>query len=156
MHPLTKTSAPVAWIRPRELPVTDGRPPCRRLRPAADLAWSPADAVLATRNLSNLVVLAATLGVAVLCVRYDGLGGLIANLPGLAVVWGAAYGLIRLGRWWRGVNPPEHHAIHRHRAKPLRAALITKRAVMLRPLPAAPPLLRRTTLGGKLSTRTRQ
>jgi hypothetical protein len=127
---MAKLSQPVVWITPqagRELPVADGHllrslvsrclvsrclvSRClvsRCLRRAVDLAWSPADVVLATRNLSNLVVVAATLAVAALCVRDNGLDGLIINLPGLAVVWAAAYGLIRLGRWWRGVYPPEH------------------------------------------------
>ena len=101
---------PVLWITPhhgRELPRADGLPR-RRFRHAADLAWSPVDAVLVARDLSNLIVVAATLGVAALCVRDGGLDGLIVNLPGLAVIWGAIYGLIRLGRWWRGVHPPEH------------------------------------------------
>jgi hypothetical protein len=80
----------------------------RRFRRATDLAWSPVDAVLAARDLSNLVVVAATLGMAALCLREGGLDGLIVNVPGLAVIWSAIYGLIRLGRRWRDVHPPEH------------------------------------------------
>jgi hypothetical protein len=90
------------------------RPSARRFRPGVELAWSPVDAVLAARDLSNLVVMAGTLAVAVLCARDGGLTSLIMNLPALAVVWGAAYGLIRLGRWWRGVAPPDHEP-PRHR-----------------------------------------
>jgi hypothetical protein len=80
----------------------------RRFRRAADLAWLPLDAVLAARDLSNLAVLAATLAVAAFCARDGGLTAVIVNLPALAVVWGATYGLIYLGRWWRGVQPPGH------------------------------------------------
>jgi hypothetical protein len=79
------------------------------------LAWSFVDAVLAARELSNLVVVATTLAVAILCTRDGGLASMIMNLPALAVVWGAAYGLIRLGRWWRGVDPPDHEPPCRHR-----------------------------------------
>lgn len=80
----------------------------RRFRYGVELAWSPVDVVLAARDLSNLVVVAATLVVAILCAHYGGLTLLIMNLPALAVVWGAAYGMIRLGRWWRGVGPSDH------------------------------------------------
>jgi hypothetical protein len=80
----------------------------RCFRYGAELVWSPVDAVLAARDLSNLVVIAATLATAILCARHGGLTAAIVDLPALAVVWGAAYGLIRLGRWWRGVRPPEH------------------------------------------------
>jgi hypothetical protein len=80
----------------------------RRFRRGVELAWSPVDVVLAARDLSNLVVVAATLVVAILCAHHGGLTSLIMNLPALAVVWGAAYGVIRLGRWWRGVGPSDH------------------------------------------------
>jgi hypothetical protein len=87
----------------------------RHLRHRVELAWSPIDAVLAARDLSNLVVMAATIAVAILFVCDGGLTAVITNLPALAVVWGAAYGLIRLGRWWRGVRPPEHEPPRRQR-----------------------------------------
>jgi hypothetical protein len=87
----------------------------RHLRHGVELAWSPVDAVLAARDLSNLVVMAATLAVAIPCARDGSLIAVIMNLPSLAVVWGAVYGLIRLGRWWRGVRPPEHEPPSRPR-----------------------------------------
>lgn len=62
------------------------------------LAWVPVDGVLGSRWLSGLTVLAATLLVAELCVRYSGLYGLIVNLPGLAVIWAAVHGIIQAGR----------------------------------------------------------
>ena len=92
-----------------------GQLPGRRLRHGTELAWWPVDAVLAARDLSNLVVMAATAAVAVVCACDGGLTSVIMDLPGLAVVWGAAYGLIRLGRWWRGVHPPEHEPPSRQR-----------------------------------------
>jgi hypothetical protein len=87
----------------------------RRFRYTAELAWSPVDTVLAARDLSNLAVVAATLIVAIWCACDGGLAAVIMNLPALAVVWGATYGLIRLGRWWRGVRPPEHEPPRRQR-----------------------------------------
>lgn len=87
----------------------------RRFQHRAELAWSPVDTVLAARDLSNLVVIAATIAAAIVCARDGGLTAVIMNLPALAVVWGAAYGLIRLGRWCRGVRPPEHEPPYRHR-----------------------------------------
>ena len=81
-----------------------------RIQDAADLAWRPLDAVLASRELSTLFVLAATFGVALVFIHVGGLYGLAANLVNVAVVWGAAFGLIRIGRWWRGVKPPKHKA----------------------------------------------
>jgi hypothetical protein len=79
-----------------------------RLQDTADLAWRPMDVVLASRELSNLIVMLATLIVAVISIHGAGLYGLASNLANVAVVWGAAYGIVRLGRWWRGVKPPEH------------------------------------------------
>jgi hypothetical protein len=79
-----------------------------RLQDVADFAWRPIDAVLASRGLSNLVATVAALGVAVISIHSAGLYGLVGNLANVAIAWGAAYGLIRLGRWWRGVKPPEH------------------------------------------------
>ena len=87
----------------------------RRFRYWIELGWRPIDAVLAVRDLSNLVVIAATLVAAMVCARDGGFTAVITNLPALAVVWGAAYGLIRLGRWWRGVRPPEHEPPSRQR-----------------------------------------
>lgn len=86
-----------------------------RFRRWAEMVWLPIDAVLAARDLSNLLVITATLTVAIPCAYGGGLTSLIMNLPALAVVWGAVYGLIRMGRWWRGVRPPEHEPPCRHR-----------------------------------------
>lgn len=78
-----------------------------RFQDLVDLLWRPTDTVLASRELSNLFVLLASLGVAVVFIRQGGLNGLADNLASVAVVWGAAFGLIHLGRRWRDVKPPE-------------------------------------------------
>lgn len=84
-------------------------PPCSRRQSARRLGiWRSADTVLASRTASNLVVATCTTCVASVCVADGGLVSFITNLPALAVVWGALYGLIRLGRGWRGVQPPRH------------------------------------------------
>jgi hypothetical protein len=102
-----------------------------RLQDAADLLWRPVDAVLASRELSNLIVMLATLIVAVISIHGAGLYGLVSNLSNVAVVWGAAYGTIRLSRWWRDVKPPEHKP---RRSKELaRPALTRSRVTILSP-----------------------
>jgi hypothetical protein len=78
-----------------------------RLQDLADLLWQPADAVLASRELSSLFVLLATLSVSVLFIRQGGLYGLADHLEEVAVAGGWAYALIRIGRWWRDVKPPK-------------------------------------------------
>ena len=79
-----------------------------RLQDLVDLLWIPADVVLASRELSTLAVLLATLTAAVISIHGGGLYGLVNNLANIAVVWAGSYGLIRVGRWWRGVKPPKH------------------------------------------------
>jgi hypothetical protein len=64
-----------------------------RLQDAADAAWGPADAILASRELSNLIVMLPTLIVAVIFIHRGGLYELVSNLVNVAAVWSAAYGL---------------------------------------------------------------
>jgi hypothetical protein len=78
-----------------------------RLDDLAGLLWRPVDAVLASRALSSLVVLLPALCVSVLFTRAGGLLGLAEHLEDVAVAWGATFGLIRAGRNWRDVKPPE-------------------------------------------------
>ena len=86
-----------------------------RLQDAADLAWRPVDTVLGSHELSNLVVLLATLGMSVVFLRSGGFYNLCVNFQSVAAVWVAAYGLIRAGRWGRGVKPPKHKPRRRRR-----------------------------------------
>jgi hypothetical protein len=105
----------IRWItpqRPRRPLASSGRL-SRRLQGAASAVWSLVEVILASRKLSGLIVAAVTLGVAAVCVRDGGIDGLIVNLPALAVIWGAAFELIRLGRGWRGVRPASPASIRR-------------------------------------------
>jgi hypothetical protein len=77
-----------------------------RLQDATDQAWRPVEAVLASRELSNLVVMVTTLGVAVIFIHGGGLFGVVSNLVNVAVVWSVVYALIRICRSWRDVKPP--------------------------------------------------
>jgi hypothetical protein len=81
-----------------------GRSRSPRSSPAADTTWGLVDSVLASTSRSNSIVVATTFIVAVLCLRH-GVDGLIVNLPSLAVIWSAVYGLVCLGRRRRGVQP---------------------------------------------------
>ena len=78
-----------------------------RLADAADLAWRPADAVLRSRALSNLFVGGPVIVVLVAIVHHDGRFGLVADIQDPAALGAFLYGVIRTGRWWRGVKPPE-------------------------------------------------
>jgi hypothetical protein len=40
-------------------------------------------------------------------VRHDGRFGLVADIQDPAALGAFLYGVIRTGRWWRGVKPPE-------------------------------------------------
>jgi len=77
------------------------------LRKLSKLVWRPVDAVLASREFSNLVVLIVTLATAVISIHGNGLYGLVSNLANTAVAWGATFGLIHVGREWRDVKPPK-------------------------------------------------
>ena len=81
-----------------------------RLEDAADLAWRPVDAVLGSRTLSNLFVGGPVTLVLVAIVRHDGRFGLVADIQDPAALGAFLYGVIRTGRWWRGVKPPEPKA----------------------------------------------
>jgi hypothetical protein len=78
-----------------------------RLRDAAEVAWIPADAVLKSRPLSNLVVGMPTVTAAVILFRHDGIDGVIASWESIAGIGGVLYTMIRVGRWWRNVKPQD-------------------------------------------------
>jgi hypothetical protein len=81
-----------------------------RLADAADLAWRPADAVLGSRTLSNLFVWGPVVVVLVAIVHHDGRFGLVADVQDPVALGAFLYGVIKTGRWWRGVKPPEPKA----------------------------------------------
>jgi hypothetical protein len=103
-------TASVRWVSPRtthRIP-DPGRWLSRRSRCATDTAWALVESVLASRGLSNFIAVATTFAGAALFLRRYGFDGLIVNLPSLAVIWSAAYGLVGLGRRRRGVRPQLH------------------------------------------------
>jgi len=81
-----------------------------RLADAADLAWRPADAVLGSRTLSNLFVWGPVIATLVAIVRHDGRFGLVADDQDPVALGAFLYVVIKTGRWWRGVKPPEPRA----------------------------------------------
>ena len=81
-----------------------------RLADAAESAWRPADAVLGSRTLSNLFLWGPVAVVLVAIVHHDGRFGLVADIQDPAALGAFLYGVIRTGRWWRGVKPPEPKA----------------------------------------------
>lgn len=81
-----------------------------RLQDTLDLAWRPADAVLRSRTLSNLFVLIPTWVAALWILRHEGALGVLTSAEGISAIGGGLYGLVRVGRWWRDVKPPEPKA----------------------------------------------
>jgi len=81
-----------------------------RLHDAADQAWRPADAVLCSRALSNLFVWGPVIVMLVAIVHHDGRFGLVTDVQDPVALGAFLYGVIRTGRWWRGVKPPEPKA----------------------------------------------
>lgn len=77
---------------------------------AGDRAWTPIDAILKSRKLSNLLVLGPTAMVALYILRHLGTLGVLTSAESISAVGGGLYGLVRVGRWWRDVKPPEPKA----------------------------------------------
>lgn len=81
-----------------------------RLTDAAKAAWTPVDAILKSRKLSNLATFGPTALAALFILRHLGTLGVLTSAESIAAIGGALYGLIRTGRWWRDVKPPEPKA----------------------------------------------
>jgi len=81
-----------------------------RLADAAEAAWAPFDAILKSRKLSNLVVFGPTAMAALVILRHEGTVGVLKSAESISAIGGLLYGLIRAGRWWRNVKPPEPKA----------------------------------------------
>ena len=86
------------------------RAPIRyRLRtPPPGMASS--DAVLGSRTLSNMFVGGPVIVTLVAIVRHDGRFGLVADDQDPVALGAFLYVVIKTGRWWRGVKPPEPRA----------------------------------------------
>ena len=78
-----------------------------RLADAADLAWRLADALLGSRTLSNLFVWGPVIVMLFAIVHHDGRFGLVADIQDPVALGAFLYVVIKTGRWWRGVKPPE-------------------------------------------------
>lgn len=84
-----------------------------RLQDAADVMWIPADAVLRSRTLSNLLVFVPVFALMEIIFRHGGLYGLATNADNIIAFGLMLFGVIHGGRRWRHVKPPK--------AKPRRA-----------------------------------
>jgi hypothetical protein len=78
-----------------------------RLQDAADLAWRPVDAVLGSRLLSNLFVWGPIIVMLVAIMRHDGRFGPVADVQDPVALGIFLFAVIRVGRWWRQIKPPE-------------------------------------------------
>lgn len=81
-----------------------------RFQDALDLAWQPLDAILKSRKLSNLLVFGPTAAAAMYILRHLGTLGALTSAESISAIGGGLYGLVRVGRWWRDVKPPEPKA----------------------------------------------
>ena len=101
---------PVAWPKVRQALGFVASGIRFRLCDAACLAWRPADAVLGSRTLSNLFVWGPVIATIVAIVHHDGRFGLVADDQDPVALGAFLYVVIKTGRWWRGVKPPEPKA----------------------------------------------
>ena len=101
---------PVTWPKVKEaLGFVASALQCR-CTDAADAAWTPVDAILKSRKLSNLLVFGPTATAAMCILRHLGTLGLLTSAESISAIGGGLYGLVRVGRWWRDVKPPEPKA----------------------------------------------
>jgi hypothetical protein len=63
--------------------------------------------VLGSRTLSNLFARGPSVVMLFAIVRHDGRSGLVADIQDASELGATLYLVIRTGRWWRGVKPPE-------------------------------------------------
>jgi hypothetical protein len=57
-----------------------------------------------------MFMLSPTTAAAVIIFLHDGTAGMLGSAESIAAIGGALYGLVRVGRWWRDVKPPEPKA----------------------------------------------
>jgi hypothetical protein len=101
---------PVTWPKVREAVGFVASAVQYRLADAADAAWIPVDAILKSRKLSNLLVFGPTCAAALCILRHLGTLGVLTSAESISAIGGGLYGLVRVGRWWRDVKPPEPKA----------------------------------------------
>ena len=76
----------------------------------ADAAWRPVDAVLRSRVLSNLFVIIPTGVDTYIVLRHEGTIGVLTSFESIFIVGAMLYGVIKAGRWYRNIEPPEPRA----------------------------------------------
>ena len=81
-----------------------------RCSDVADAGWRLAEAVLKSRKLSNVTVFVPTGVAAIIILHRDGAAKTLAVYGSIAAIGGSLYALIRVGRWYRNVTPPEPKA----------------------------------------------
>ena len=81
-----------------------------RVQDAADAGWRLAEAVLKSRPWSNIIVFVPTGVAAIVILCHDGAAGTLAAYGSIAALGGSLYMLIRAGRSYRDVKPPEPKA----------------------------------------------
>jgi hypothetical protein len=81
-----------------------------RLADTADIAWVPIDVILKSRTLSNLLVFGIGATATIDVTKHEGRLGVVMSAENLIGIGGLVYGLIRAGRWYRNVKPPEPKA----------------------------------------------
>jgi hypothetical protein len=101
---------PVTWRKVKEaLGFVASALQCRG-RDMAEAAWIPIDAILKSRKLSNMLVFGPTWAAAMYILRHVGTLGVLTSAESISAIGGGLYGLVRVGRWWRNVKPPEPKA----------------------------------------------
>jgi hypothetical protein len=78
-----------------------------RCSDAAEATWTPVDAVLKSRTLSNIFVLFPTMADAAFISYHDGLDEVLRSMESIAKVGAILYGLVLAGRWYRNLKPPQ-------------------------------------------------
>jgi hypothetical protein len=101
---------PVTWQKVREARGFVASGLRCRFDDAADAAWTPVDSVLKSRKLSNLLVFGPTAIATHLILRHEGALGVVTSAESVSAIGGGLYMLVRVGRWWRNVKPPEPKA----------------------------------------------
>jgi len=102
---------PVTWPKAREaFGFVASAIRCRCSDAAEAAWWTPVDAILKSRMLSNLFVLIPTMMATGFIFRYEGTLGVLKSAESISAIGGFLYMLIRVGRWWRNVKPPEPKA----------------------------------------------
>jgi len=101
---------PITWQKVKEaLGFVASAIRCR-CSDVADAAWTPVDAILKSRKLSNLMVFGPTTMAALFILRHAETLGVLTSAESISAIGFGLYGLVRVGRWWRDVKPPEPKA----------------------------------------------